>query len=128
MVIKNSGQQLLNETQINSSLEVFLDFFHDYIRWWYIQMPIWHLRAISRIFLVLDDNLSITLLINNFFLPWHRDRNIMGYTVGILSKLIYLPLACGIILIATVTYLFFILFWLLLPPGTIIFIIRSFFV
>ena len=90
-------------------------------------MPIWHLRALKRIFVVLDDNLSFSLLLKNFFLPWHRDKNIMGYMVGIISKLVYLPLAFAIIAAAMITYTLFIIFWLLLPPGTILYILTSFF-
>jgi hypothetical protein len=127
LIIKNSGQQLLSETKVNSYLEIFLDYIREFQRWWYIQMPIWHLRALKRIYVVLDDNLSFSLLLKNFFLPWHRDKNIMGYTVGIISKLVYLPLAFAIIGAAMITYLLFIVFWLILPPGTILYILTSFF-
>ena len=88
-------------------------------------MPIWHLRTLKRILLVLDDNLSFSLLLRNFFLPWHRDPSPMGYLVGIVSKIFYLPIALGIIVAFTLVYIMFILFWLVLPPATIIFLIRS---
>ena len=91
-------------------------------------MPIWHLRTLKRVVVVLDDNLSFSLLMRNFFLPWHRDRNLLGYIVGISSKIIYLPIALAVILGLTSAYLVFLLFWLLLPPSTIIFLLRSFFV
>jgi hypothetical protein len=91
-------------------------------------MPIWHIRMIRRIVTVLDDNLSFSLLLKNFFLPWHRDRNIMGYIVGIVSKLVYLPIALLIITTTIIVYLLFFFFWLLLPPSTLVFIIRSFWV
>ena len=128
LVIDNSGQQLLNETKVNSYFEIFINFLNDFLRWWYIQMPIWHIRMIRRIVLVLDDNLSFSLLLKNFFLPWHRDRNIMGYFVGIISKLVYLPIAFSIIITAIIVYTLFFFFWLLLPPSTLVFIIRSFWV
>ena len=128
LTIDSSGQQLLNETKVNSYFEIFLNFLQDFLRWWYIQMPIWHLRTLNRIIIVLDDNLSYSLLLNNFFVPWHRDRNIFGYLVGIVSKLFFLPISFVIIVSVTLTYLIFILFWILLPPATIVFIIRSFFV
>jgi hypothetical protein len=125
LLLDNSGQQLLNETKVNSYFEIFIIFLNDFLKWWYIQMPIWHLRTLKRILLVLDDNLSFSLLLRNFFLPWHRDKNIMGYTVGILSKLIYLPIALAMILVAIITYSLVIILWLLIPPSTIIYIIRS---
>lgn len=128
MIINNSGQQLLNETKVNSYFEIFTNYIQDFLKWWYIQMPIWHLRTLRRIVVVLDDNLSFSLLLSNFFLPWHRDKNIMGYVVGILSKLFYLPIAFAIIAASTITYILFIFFWLLLPPSTFIFIIRSFWI
>jgi hypothetical protein len=128
LVIDNSGQQLLNETKVDSYFEIFVNFLNDFLNWWYVQMPIWHLRTLRRIVVVLDDNFSFTLLLRNFFLPWHRDRNILGYLVGILSKLFYLPIVFAIIITITVTYILFIFFWLLLPPSTFIFIIRSFWI
>lgn len=128
LLLDNSGQQLLNETKVNSNFEILLTFLNDYLKWWYIQMPIWHLRTLKRIIVVMDDNLSLSLLVRNFFLPWHRDRNVLGYLVGITSKLVYIPIAILLIVAITLTYLMFIIFWLLLPPSTLIFLIRSFFV
>jgi len=128
LIIDNSGQQLLNETKVNSYFEIFINFIRDFLNWWYIQMPIWHLRTLKRLVIVLDDNLSFSLLLKNFFLPWHRDKNILGYMVGIVSKLFYLPIALSIICIAIITYMIFIFFWILLPPSTLVFIIRSFWI
>ena len=128
LIINNSGQQLLNETKVNSYFEIFVNFLQNFLSWWYIQMPIWHLRTLKRLVVVLDDNLSFSLLLTHFFLPWHRDKNPLGYLVGILSKLFYLPIAFIIISLAIVTYILFILFWLLLPPSTLLFIIRSFWI
>lgn len=128
LVMDNSGQQLLNETKVDSYFEIFINFLNEFLKWWYIQMPIWHIRMMKRIVLVLDDNLSFSLLFRNFFLPWHRDRSIMGYIVGIISKLVYLPIALSIISTAIAVYILFFFFWLLLPPSILIFIIRSFWI
>jgi hypothetical protein len=125
LVIDNSGQQLLNETKVDSYFEIFVNFIKDFLNWWYVQMPIWHLRTLKRIIIILDDNLSFSLLLRNLFLPWHRDKSVLGYMVGILSKLFYLPLAFLIIICTTVTYILFIFFWLLLPLGTLVFTINS---
>jgi len=125
LIINNSGQQLLNETKVDSYFEIFVNFIKDFLNWWYVQMPIWHLRTLRRILIILDDNLSFSLLLRNFFLPWHRDKNILGYMVGILSKLFYLPLAFLVIICTTATYTLFIFFWLLLPLATLVFTISS---
>jgi hypothetical protein len=125
LIIDNSGQQLLNETKVDSYFEIFVNFIKDFLNWWYVQMPIWHLRTLRRIVIILDDNLSFSLLLRNFFLPWHRDKSVLGYMVGILSKLFYLPLAFLIIICTTVTYILFIFFWLLLPLATLVFTISS---
>jgi hypothetical protein len=125
LVIDNSGQQLLNETKVDSYFEIFVNFIKDFLSWWYVQMPIWHLRTLKRIIIILDNNLSFSLLLRNLFLPWHRDKSVLGYMVGILSKLFYLPLAFLIIICTTVTYILFIFFWLLLPLGTLVFTINS---
>ncbi|KUK77680.1 MAG: transmembrane(s)protein [candidate division WS6 bacterium 34_10] len=126
LLLDNSGQQLLNETKVDSYLEIFNNFITDFIQWWYVQMPIWHLRALRRVVIFLDDNLSFSLLLKNFFVPWHRDKDILGYLVGITTKVLYLPIAFIIIATFTTTYIFFIFFWLLLPPSTVFLIIRSF--
>ena len=128
LLLDNSGQQLLNETKVNSYFEIFLTFLNNYLKWWYIQMPIWHIRTLKRIIVVLDDNLSFSLLTRNFFLPWHRDKNLIGYIVGITVKTLYLPLALALIIVITLTYFILIFFWLLLPHSTLILTIRSFFV
>lgn len=128
LIIDNSGQQLLNETKVNSYFEFFINFSQNFLNWWYVQMPIWHLRTLRRLIIVLDDNLSFSLLLKHFFLPWHRDKNILGYLVGITSKIFYLPISFAIITVAVITYILFIFFWLLLPLSTLVFIIRSFWI
>jgi hypothetical protein len=128
IILDNSGQQLLNETKVNSYSEIFIEFIYDFLQWWYVKMPIWHLRTLRRLVVVMDDNLSFSLLLKNFFLPWHRDKNILGYLVGIVSKLVFLPIAFLLIAIIVITYIIFIFFWLILPPSTLIFIIRSFWI
>ncbi|MCD4756214.1 hypothetical protein K8R20_01190 [bacterium] len=128
LLLDNSGQQLLNETKVNSYFEILLTFLNNFLKWWYIQMPIWHLRTLKRLAIVLDDNLSLSLLIRNFFLPWHRDKNLLGYVVGITSKALYLPIAITLLLTITLTYTLFLFFWLLLPPTALLFTLRSFFV
>ena len=126
-LVDSSGQQLLNEIKIDSYLNIFLFTFQDFLRWWYIKMPIWHLRRLGRLSVVVDDQFSITLLLRHFFLPWHRDYSLIGYVFGILMKLLYLPVAIAIYLLCMTSYLIVFLFWLILPVGALVFVIISFF-
>jgi len=88
-------------------------------------MPIWHLRKLARISVVVNDNLSLSLLVQNFFLPWHRDYSMMGYVFGLLIKILYIPIALIIYLTSILVYTIIILIWLLLPIGTLTFIFTS---
>jgi len=108
-LIDNSGQQSLSEIKIDSYISIFFFTIQDFLNWWYVKMPIWHLRRLTRLSVVVDDQFSISLLLKNFFLPWHRDNSMIGYLFGIVMKLL------------------FFLFWLLLPIGSLVFIILSFF-
>lgn len=90
-------------------------------------MPIWHLRKLARISVVVNDNLSLSLLVRNFFLPWHRDYSMMGYIFGLIIKILYLPIALFIYLISVISYIIIIFIWLLLPVGTLTFIFTSIF-
>ena len=95
----------------------------DFFYWWYIQMPLLYLRSLKRISIMLDDQLSITLLLQTFFVPWKRDRKLMGRLMGIVMRLIFLPIAISIYFIVITLYVAFILFWILIPFATIILII-----
>jgi hypothetical protein len=125
ILTSSGGQKVLNEDGVDNLLVVFTYTIKEFLYWWYIRMPLWHLRMLARISTLVDDNLSISLLLKNFFLPWHRDFSFIGYTFGILIKLVYLPIAIIGYLFCNMIYLFFILLWLLLPPATLFFIIRS---
>lgn len=90
-------------------------------------MPVWHLRRLGRLSVVIDDQFSITLLIKHFFLPWHRDYSVIGYVFGILMKILYLPIPIAIYFIGMTLYFLVFLGWLVLPIGALVFIIISFF-
>lgn len=88
-------------------------------------MPARYLRIFGRLATVLDDNLSISLLLRNFFVAWHRDRTVFGFIFGMVIKILYLPFALVPFVLILILYIVFILSWLILPIGTIIFIIMS---
>ncbi|MGI6423520.1 MAG: hypothetical protein ACOX0X_02820 [Candidatus Dojkabacteria bacterium] len=121
------GQKVLNEEGVDNLFLIFTYTIKDFLYWWYIRMPLWHLRMLARISTFVDDNLSVSLLLKNFFLPWHRDFSFIGYTFGILIKIIYLPIAIIAYILCNLIYLLLIIIWLLLPPVVLIFIITSIF-
>lgn len=125
LLTTNNGQQVLNETKVDNYMVVVSYTLKELITWWYIKMPIWHLKMLGRISALVDDNLSITLLLKNILTPWHRDNSIIGYTFGIITKLLYLPITLVIYLTAITTYSIIILIWLIMPLATIFFILRS---
>jgi len=126
-ILDGSGQQLLNQNNIDSYLEIWIYSVQDFLKWWYVQMPLWHLRRLGRISVVVDDFLSITVLLKNFFLPWHRDYSFIGYFFGIIVKLLYLPIAIALYIIAVSIYIAWIIIWLALPIATSVFVLISVF-
>ncbi len=124
-VSDSSGQQLLTGTKVDSYAAIFLYSIQDFLRWWYIKMPIWHLRKLNRLSTVVDDNLSLSILLRTFFIPWHRDYSVMGILFGIVMRILYLPIATAIYLVIITFYIFVILLWLFLPIATLTFIISS---
>lgn len=126
--IQNSpDQQVIGFAKVDTYPQIFLFFIQDFLNWWYVKMPLRHLRKFGRLSTVFDDNLSITLLIGTFFVPWHRDKSIMGYLFGILIRLLYLPIAISIYSITMIVSFVLILIWLLLPLVAIIFTVISIF-
>lgn len=127
ILTSSGGQQILNESKVDSTLSIASFTIKDFLNWWYVRMSLWHLRMLGRVGVFTDDNLSISLLLKNFFVPWHRDYKIIGYVFGILIKVIYLPIALLGYIFVTFFYLILFLLWLLLPPATLYFIFRSIF-
>ena len=125
ILTNSTDQQLLNESGVDNNIEIIGYSFKQFIRWWYAKMSMWHLKMLGRISVLLDDNLSITLLLKNFFLPWHRDFSFIGYVFGILIKILYLPIAISIYFLFCTLYIILILLWFLLPPVTLLFIFKS---
>ncbi|HBB64368.1 hypothetical protein A3K02_00450 [candidate division WS6 bacterium RIFOXYD1_FULL_33_8] len=118
-------QQVLSEQKVDSNLSIVIYSVKEFLTWWYIRMPLWHLRMLSRIAILVDDNMSLSIVLRNFFLPWHRDFTLIGYVFGILIKTIYIPIALTTYILLCTLYFVVILIWLLLPPATLFLIIRS---
>lgn len=126
-VLDSSGQQLLNQSKTDSYAEIAVYSFQNFLKWWYVKMPIWHFKRIARASVVLDDNLSISLLFRHFFVPWHRDYSLIGFFFGFLIKLFYLPIAISIYLMVMLTSLILVLVWLFLPVATLVYMLISLF-
>lgn len=124
-VTDNTGQQLLAETKIDSYLMIAIYTIQDFLKWWYVKMSMWHLRKLKRFSIVLNDQLSISLLLKHFFLPWRRDASLIGYVFGILIKLLFLPITISIYIVSMLIYIIIIFGWLILPVGTLTFILIS---
>lgn len=119
------GQQLLDESRVDNILTIVKHTVREFLNWWYVKMTVWHLRMLVRVSTILDDNLSISLLLKNFFLPWHRDFTLIGYVFGIIIKILFLPIGVFIYLLFTILYFLLICIWLLLPIATLGYILKS---
>ncbi len=125
ILTSNGGQKVLDENKVDNFFTVLTYTFKEFLHWWFIEMLYWHLRMLGRLSVLIDDNFSISLLLKNFFLPWHRDFSFIGYLFGILIKIIYIPIAIVIYIFTLSIYVLLILLWISLPPATLFFIIRS---
>jgi hypothetical protein len=125
ILTSSGGQQILNESKVDSTLSIAIYSIKEFLTWWYIRMTLWHLRMLVRVATLVDDNMSISILLRNFFTPWHRDHTFIGYVFGILIKVMYLPVGIITYLIFCTFYLLLIFVWLLLPPASLFFILRS---
>jgi len=121
----SDGQQLLDESRVDNILTIIKHTVREFLNWWYVKMTVWHLRMLVRVSTILDDNLSISLLLKNFFLPWHRDFSLIGYVFGIVIKLLFLPIGIFIYLLFTILYFLLICIWLILPIATLGYILKS---
>lgn len=83
----------------------------DFIVWWHYTMPTNWFRILWRIIVSLNDTLSITSLIINFFVPWRRDNSRVGKVMGIIIRIIYIPIASFILLFIVLIALSLILLW-----------------
>lgn len=98
-----------------SNTQAFMLWFKDISTWWYITMPIWYILSLRRLLTIIDDQFSISILFLNFFVPWHRDNSFVGFIMGIIMKLLFLPIGCTVFLTVLSSYLLFLLIWVLLP-------------
>ncbi|NLZ24796.1 hypothetical protein GX888_03580 [Candidatus Dojkabacteria bacterium] len=125
ILTSSEDQRVLGDTKIDSTVAIILFLLKDFFIWWYIKITLWHLKVLGRLITVVDDNLSLSILMKNFFLPWRRDRIFIGYIFGIGIKIIYLPIAIIILTLITLFYTTVIILWLALPISTVLFLFYS---
>ena len=123
--VDSSGQQFIQPIKTDSYLQILIYYMQDFLNWWYVKMLSRYLRTFGRLSIILDDNLSISLLLRNFFVPWHRDRTVVGFIFGVIIKTLYLPIAIVLLLAGLSIYILFLIAWLILPIASIVFIIMS---
>lgn len=98
---------------------------YDFFDWWYIESPVRLSKYIGRISEVTLDQLSIVALLRTFFVPWHRDYRPLGRLMGLVMRLLYVPIAL-VIYILVMSFSLLILFgWILLPIVTVIMIFST---
>ena len=102
-----------------SIINSFANWSKSFFLWWYVSMPVWYILSLKRILTIIDDKFSVTLLLKNFFTPWHKKNNIFNYIFGIFIKIIFLPIGISLIVLTSIIYISYIIIWLLIPPITI---------
>lgn len=112
-------------TDFTSLPQLLIFTLKDFFSWWFLKMPLWHILSLRRVLLVIDDKFSISLLLKTFFVPWHRDHHLVGYFMGLTIRIMYLPIAISVLLATLIGYMIFILFWVLVPPATVLMIFIS---
>jgi hypothetical protein len=81
----------------------FFEFIRSFFAWWYGDVPLSIFALLRRTLVVVNDSTSFGLIVRGFFRPWKNDYNIAGWLVGIVIKLVYIPLA-GIFLLLTILF------------------------
>lgn len=89
--------------------------FISFIKWWYTEIPIWQVKLFKRVAIICDDTLSISLLLKTFFIPWHRDPSIIGRALGVIIRILYLPIAIIITTVLLTLVVAFMFIWITLP-------------
>ena len=106
-------------------VRIFVLTVYDFFEWWYIEMPILIYKYLSRISVIMLDQLSIGVLMKNFLTPWHRHKKPIGYFMGIVMRILYLPIALFIYASTMLIGIIVLFGWILLPILTVIMIFAT---
>ncbi len=124
----NRKMDLFNPKEIADSISPYqfvVNTVKDFIGWWYIKQPIIFIKQYIRLIDIIDDRFSTSFLIRYFFVPWHRDKHFVGYMIGIIARLIFIPIGLLLIAITTTGYLTLLIFWVSIPIISLIMTIIS---
>ncbi len=99
---------------LNTQMFLF-DTLKDFLRWWYIKIPIQLVLRLRRLLTVIDDGFSISQLLLTFSVPWHRDYSFVGYFIGIMARIIILIPGIITFILTFIVYILIIIAWLLIP-------------
>lgn len=91
----------------------------DFFKWWYLTVPVLFVLSLRRTLTVIDDKLSVSFLIQNFLVPWHKEETFVGYLLGFVSKILVIPLGVILLILVFCIYILFLIFWVILPVSTI---------
>lgn len=96
----------LREPNFFEYIGITFQFIRDFFGWWYGDLPLSILALVKRSVIVLNDVTSFGVILGGLFRPWKNDYNFVGWLVGIVIKLCYLPLAGALIIITTLILIF----------------------
>lgn len=114
------SSQIFDELESTSVYKLIFNEVKALVYWWYVTMPVWYVLSLRRILTIIDDQYSISLLLSHFFTPWHRDFTFVGYFIGVIMKLLFLPIGFFVIVTTLGLYLLFLVFWFAIPIITIL--------
>lgn len=100
-------------------------FFSDFFDWWYIKMPLLLSKYASRVFEVVVDQTSVFLLMKTFFVPWHRDTKPVGYFMGIVMRILYIPIGLIMVSLSFVLAYGSVIAWLIIPLLAVVMLILT---
>ncbi len=102
-------------TDSTSPYQFLTNTFKDFTTWWYIKQPVVYIKQYIRIIDIIDDRFSTSFLLRTFFVPWHRDKHPVGYLIGIVARLIFIPIGLFLVALTTTGYVSLMLFWIIIP-------------
>lgn len=109
----------LRQPNLFEYIGVAFSFVRTFFGWWYGDLPLSILALMKRVVIVLNDQTSFGVILNGFFRPWKNDYNIVGWLIGIIIKLVYLPIAATVMLLAVLILLLVLALQLVILPTII---------
>ncbi|KKR06203.1 MAG: hypothetical protein UT34_C0001G0243 [candidate division WS6 bacterium GW2011_GWF2_39_15] len=122
--------ELFDPRELRNSItpyQFIVNTIQDFLNWWYIKQPVAILKHYIRLIDIIDDRFSTSFLLRTFFVPWHRDNQPVGYLVGVIARLFFIPLGLTLIALTTTGYFSLLLFWIVIPwTALVMFLISPF--